>query len=202
MASVAIIDYGMGNLRSVQKGLEYVDEHAFISSDPQEILSATHVVLPGVGAFSDAMDNIRNAGLVETIKEIVERKTPFLGICLGMQLLFDLSYEGGKKEGLGIIPGEIVKISEKPGLKIPHMGWNTLKYKDCKLFSGIGSSPHVYFVHSYHISSDDKYVIATTDYGSEMQVAANIDNVWGVQFHPEKSGMVGLKILRNFGEMK
>ncbi|MBE3102584.1 MAG: imidazole glycerol phosphate synthase subunit HisH [Firmicutes bacterium] len=197
---IAIIDYGMGNLRSVQKGFEYVGYQAEITNEPTKILNASQVVLPGVGAFSDAMDSLHATGMVEIIKQIVKMNKPFLGICLGMQLLLDRSFEGGTIEGLALIKGDVKRIPQVPGLKVPHMGWNELKYKENPLFKGLRPDPTVYFVHSYYVDSAEKdCVIGTTDYGSEIQVAVNKGSVYGLQFHPEKSGDTGLQILRNFG---
>lgn len=197
---IAIIDYGMGNLRSVQKGFEYVGCQAEITNDPAKILNANQVVLPGVGAFSDAMDSLHATGMVEVIKRVVKMNKPFLGICLGMQLLLERSFEGGIIEGLGLIKGDVKRIPQVPGLKVPHMGWNELIYKESPLFTNLKSDPTVYFVHSYYVDSSEKdCVIGTTDYGSEIQVAVNKGGVYGLQFHPEKSGDTGLQILRNFG---
>jgi len=200
---IAIIDYGMGNLRSVQKAFEYIGHQAVITQEPKRILSADKVVLPGVGAFADAMGNLRRMGLIETIEELVARKKPLLGICLGMQLFFEKSCEGGFCRGLSLIPGEIKKIPQALGLKVPHMGWNLLSYKQSPLFEGLGRSPYVYFVHSYYLeTSYQEFVIGTTRYGKEIPVAVNRNRLYGVQFHPEKSGEVGLKILKNFGGLK
>ena len=198
---IAIIDYGMGNLRSVQKGFEYVGYRAEITNEPDKILRADKVVLPGVGAFSDAMDNLRDRGMIEVIRKITESGRPFLGICLGMQLLMERSREGGVFEGLGILEGEVKRIPQAPGRKIPHMGWNELKQKkDVPLFAGLRSNPSVYFVHSYYVvARDEDAVIGTTDYGMEFTAAVRKGNAYGLQFHPEKSGDTGLQILRNFG---
>jgi glutamine amidotransferase len=198
---IAIIDYGMGNLRSVQKGFEYVGCKAEITNEPGKILRAEKVVLPGVGAFSDAMDNLREMGMIDVIYEIINIGKPFLGICLGMQLLMDRSNEGGSFEGLGIIKGEVKRIPPAPGLKIPHMGWNELRFKPGSLlFAGLQPNVDVYFVHSYYVDTQySEAVIGTTDYGRKITGAVKKGNVTGVQFHPEKSGDAGLQILRNFG---
>lgn len=197
---IAVIDYGMGNLRSVQKGFQFVGYDAEITSESSRILDSTHVVLPGVGAFADAMDNLRNSGLIDTLHKVIDQEKPFMGICLGMQLLFEKSYEGGVFQGLNLIPEIIDRIPDTPGLKVPHMGWNSLSYKDNIIFQGLGSEPHVYFVHSYYLKTPcEQCVIGTTEYGMDIQVAVNHDNIFGLQFHPEKSGDIGLQILKNFG---
>ncbi len=198
---IAIIDYGMGNLRSVQKAFEFIGHQAVITDDPDVILKADKVVLPGVGAFSDAIKTIKEKKLDKAIYEAVEIGKPFLGICLGMQLIFDKSYENGEFEGLGIIPGKVVRLPEN--VKIPHIGWNNLNIKMRNpLFEGLGESPYVYFVHSYYLETDAPVVSATTDYGKEIQVAVQKENVFALQFHPEKSGSMGLRILENFGRLK
>ena len=181
---IAVIDYGAGNLHSVKNALDYLGADSIVTDDKDIILSADKVILPGVGAFGDSMDNIRSHGLFDVVKEALESDKPFLGICLGLQLLFDRSDE---------TPGA-------KGLKIPHMGWNSLTYnKDSKLFHGIGEEPFVYFVHSYYIVPDDESVVsAYTEYGTRLPVAAERKNVYAVQFHPEKSGKTGMKILTNF----
>ncbi len=198
---IAIIDYGMGNLRSVQKAFEFIGHEAVITDDPEVILRADKVVLPGVGAFSDAIKTIKEKKLDKAIYEAVESKKPFLGICLGMQLIFDKSYENGEFEGLGIIPGRVVRLPET--VKIPHIGWNDLTIKKREpLFEGLGENPYVYFVHSYYLETDAPVVSATTNYGKDIQVAVQKDNVFALQFHPEKSGRTGLRILENFGRLK
>ncbi len=195
---IAIIDYGMGNLRSVQKALEFVGENAVITDDVKVMEVADKFVLPGVGAFGDAISTIRKKGFDKVIYNGVKNDKPFLGICLGMQLIFDKSYEYGEFEGLGLIPGEIKLL---PGnVKKPHIGWNNLNIKMREpLFKNLSESPYVYFVHSYYLETDAPVVSATTYYGREIQVAVQKDNVFAVQFHPEKSGDVGLEILKNFG---
>lgn len=202
---VCIVDYGVGNLFSLKSSFEAVGENVVVSSDADVILSAERVVLPGVGAFGDAAEKLRAGGLDKTVKEVVEKGTPLLGICLGMQLLFEKSYEYGEHTGLGLIPGNIVpfkgRIPEK--LKIPQMGWNLLKLTNASpLFKYINDGDFVYFVHSYFADTDEKYVSAYTEYGGSITAAAQNKNVYGCQFHPEKSGDVGLKILKAFCEMK
>ena len=195
---IAIIDYGMGNLRSVQKAFEFVGYDAIVTDDIEKIRKADKIVLPGVGAFGDAIKTIREKHIDEEIYKAVELKKPFLGICLGMQMVFDKSYEYGEHEGLGIIKGEIKLLPDN--VKRPHIGWNSLDIKmRSPLFEGLGDEPYVYFVHSYFLETDAPVVSATTFYGREIQVAAQKDNVFALQFHPEKSGNTGLKILKNFG---
>ncbi len=196
---IAIIDYGMGNLRSVQKALEFVGQEAVITDDTAVMQAADKLVLPGVGAFGDAIATIRNRGIDKVIYDAVDKNKPFLGICLGMQLIFDKSYEYGEYEGLGLIRGEIKLLPDN--VKKPHIGWNNLNIKiRSPLFEGLGESPYVYFVHSYYLETEDIPVVsATTDYGREIQVAVQKDNIFALQFHPEKSGDVGLEILKNFG---
>lgn len=200
---IAIIDYGAGNLRSVEKALEFLGFRAKITSEPNEILSADKVILPGVGAFGDCMRSINAAHLNECIHKVIRGGTPFLGICLGLQLLFDMSEESSGAEGLKVFRGKNIKIPYSEGLKIPHMGWNSLKYdKNCPIFKGLGDEPYVYFVHSYYMQPEDKSIIsAVCDYGAELPVALWRDNVFATQFHPEKSGDTGLKILKNFAEL-
>lgn len=197
---IAIIDYDAGNIRSVQKALQYVGEGAVVTRDAAQILCAEKVILPGVGAFGDAMEKLHSYGLVDVIREVAAKGTPFLGICLGLQLLFERSDESDGMEGLGILEGEILKIPEKDGLKIPHIGWNSLKFpKRGKLFEGIEEDSYVYFVHSYYLKAKDEEIVkATTDYGTFIHASVEKDNVFACQFHPEKSSEVGLKILKNF----
>ena len=198
---IAIVDYGMGNLRSVQKAFEYLGYDAAITDQSSALADASHIVLPGVGAFQDAISALKEKQLDFYIKKEIAKGKPFLGICLGMQMLFDKSLEDGEFEGLGIIGGEVVRFNTD--LKIPHVGWNTLFYnKRTRLFDGIDDN-NFYFVHSYHaakVSSED--VETTCVYGYEFVASVNKENVWGVQFHPEKSGDTGLKLLKNFGEIK
>ena len=197
---VAIIDYDAGNIMSVKKALEYIGADALITRNQDKILSADHVILPGVGAFADAMAKIREYDLENTIKEVVANKTPFLGICLGLQLIFDSSEEGVGVKGLSLLPGKIKKFHEGMGLKIPQIGWNSLHFtNDCPLFKGIDEGEYVYFVHSYYLMADEERdVAATANYGIDFHAAVWRDNVYACQFHPEKSSEVGLKILKNF----
>ena len=200
---LAIVDYQMGNLRSVQKGFEKVGHSATITSDPDELARADKVILPGVGAFGDAMHELRRRDLVEPIREAVRSGKPFLGICLGLQLLFEVGHEGGRHEGLGILEGEVVKFDLPKDYKVPHMGWNELSFRrPCPLFEGLGEGTHCYFVHSYYVSPKDKKVVAAeTDYGDPFCSVAWRDNVYATQFHPEKSQADGLRILKNFAEL-
>lgn len=200
---IAVIDYGMGNLRSVQKAFEYLGYEAQITDDSAIIDSASHVVLPGVGAFGDAMDALHKQDLSETIKSQVEKGKPFLGICLGMQLLFDKSYEHGEFEGLGIVSGEVKKFVLPKKYKVPHMGWNKLKVLHGELFDKDDAHQYVYFVHSFYCDPSDKDITAATgNYGIDFCAAVAKDNVFATQFHPEKSGDIGLNMLKKFGELK
>jgi len=199
---IAIIDYGMGNLRSVEKALQSLGANCSILSRPRTLDHYKGVILPGVGAFGDAMANLRRNGWVEWIRETVKTGIPFLGICLGLQLLFNWSEEGEGGEGLNIVAGKVIKFSPGVGI-IPHMGWNQLKIaSDTPLLSGIDRDSYVYFVHSYYVVPDQAEVIAaTTDYGIDFVSAIVKDNIYGLQFHPEKSQAVGLRILRNYIEI-
>lgn len=196
----AIIDYDAGNLRSVEKALEALGEEAVITRDPKQLLSADRVILPGVGSFGDAMERLNQYGLVKVIHQVVERQIPFLGICLGLQLLFESSQESPGVAGLGILKGEILRIPEKPGMKIPHMGWNSIKIKPgTRLFAGIGDESYVYFVHSYYLKAREaEQVAAQAEYIVPIHAAVERGRVFACQFHPEKSGSVGLAILKNF----
>ena len=196
----AIIDYDAGNLRSVEKALQALGEETVITRDREEILSADRVILPGVGAFGDAMEKLHQYGLVEIIRQVVQKGTPFLGICLGQQLLFEESEESQGVPGLGILKGKIRRIPNTPGLKIPHMGWNSLTLRPgTRLFSGLGEDPYVYFVHSYYLeAADPEIVAASADYGVVIHAAVETGNVFACQFHPEKSSDTGLQILKNF----
>lgn len=201
--SIAIIDYGMGNLRSVQKGLERVGFEAVVTRDPRLIESAAGVVLPGVGAFGACMQNLGAYGLIETVHRVVRNGTPFLGICLGMQLLFEESDEFGPVRGLGIFPGRVVRFDDRPELKVPHMGWNTLhKRKEVPHLEGIDDGAAVYFVHSYYVAPADPSLTATsTVHGVEFTSSIYRGNVFASQFHPEKSQAIGLRLLENFGRI-
>ncbi|NSW89390.1 MAG: imidazole glycerol phosphate synthase subunit HisH [Firmicutes bacterium] len=200
---IAIIDYGMGNLRSVQKAFEYTGYEAVVTKDPRRISDASHVVLPGVGAFADAFENLEKTGLLESIYKAVESGKPFLGICLGLQLLFEKSHEGGLFGGLSLLPGEVKRLPKNLNIKIPHMGWNELKYKENPIFNNLENPSYVYFVHSYYVKPENQeHVIGTTFYGMDISVAVNRENIYGLQFHPEKSGNEGLKILVNFAKLK
>ncbi len=200
---IGIVDYGMGNLRSVQKGLERVGAAARICTHPGEIAGVDRLILPGVGAFRDAIAELQRQEFVGPIKEHVAAGKPFLGICLGLQLLFDVSYEDGEYQGLGIVPGKVVRFESQPDLKIPHMGWNMLNLtRPNPLFAEIEERPYVYFVHSYHVVPNDRSVVAaTTDHGGEFVSMITRGNMFATQFHPEKSQSVGLKILENFSRV-
>ena len=197
---IAIIDYGAGNLRSVQKAFEYIGADAIVTSDKNQILSANRVVLPGVGAFGDCVAALRADGLDECIYKVCDKGTPFLGICLGLQMLFEASEESPKATGLGIFKGKNVRIPDSPGLKIPHMGWNSISFpKESPLFKDIPENSFVYFVHSYYMQPEDTSIIsAVCDYSATLPVALSCENIHATQFHPEKSGKTGLKILENF----
>jgi len=202
-STVHIIDYGMGNLRSVQKGFENVGAQAVICRTPAEARDAELLVLPGVGAFRDAIAELKQHDFVGLIREHVASDKPFLGICLGLQLLFDVSFEDGEYEGLGIIPGEVDRFPSRPGLKIPHMGWNTLTVrKPNPLVDDAGPNPSVYFVHSYFVKPNDPAVVATTtEHGIEFCSMVARGNLFATQFHPEKSQKQGLNLLRNFATL-
>lgn len=197
---IAIIDYDAGNLKSVEKALLSLGETPVITRDREQILSADKIILPGVGSFGDAMGRLRQYQLVEIIRRSVERNTPFLGICLGLQLMFERSDESDGVEGLGLLKGEIVKIPDCPGLKVPHMGWNSLNIKPgTRLFKGIENGAYVYFVHSYYLKAEAQQVVAaSTEYSAHIHAAVEEKNLFACQFHPEKSGDVGLQILKNF----
>jgi len=203
---IVIVDYGMGNLRSAQKGLEKGGHEAVISDRPGDISGADGVVLPGVGAFKDCYEGLRSRGFVEPLLEFADSGRPLLGICVGMQLLFDESVEGEGSRGLGLLPGRVVRFpkTEKTGLKVPHMGWNTLKRlpeRPCPLLDGASESPFVYFVHSYYPEpSDAGHVYATSEYGVSFAAMVGRDAIYGAQFHPEKSQSEGIHILKAFGD--
>ena len=200
---VAIIDYDAGNIKSVEKALLHLGEEVIITRDREQILNSDKVILPGVGAFGDAMEKLRSYGLDKVIYEVVERKIPFLGICLGLQLLFEKSDESPGVKGLGILPGEILRIPDKEGIKIPHMGWNSVKIKEnARIFKDVPQDSYVYFVHSYYLKAGrEEDVAATTEYSTVIHAAVEHDNVFACQFHPEKSSEIGLKILKNFVEL-
>ena len=200
MTPIAIIDYGMGNLRSVQKAFERLGHAAEVTGDPERVTRAPGVVLPGVGAFAACMTNLAAAGLVEPVKQVIRAGRPFLGICLGMQLLFDESEEFGPVAGLGILPGRVVRFAPDPERKIPHMGWNSLRMvRRAPELTGIEDGAYVYFVHSYYpVPRDADVVATTTPYGEEFASSVVRDNVFACQFHPEKSQQVGLRLLDNF----
>ena len=197
---IAIIDYDAGNIKSVQKAINLLGEETVLTREREDILAADKVILPGVGAFGDAMEKLERFGLVQVIKEVVEKGTPFLGICLGLQLLFEESEESPGVKGLGILKGKIVKIPEETGLKIPHIGWNSLDFpSEGTLFKGIQPNSYVYFVHSFYLQAEEKEIVkATTKYGVTIEASVEKGNVYACQFHPEKSSDVGLQILKNF----
>ncbi len=200
---ITIIDYDAGNLKSVEKAFLHLGEKVNITRDKEEIRNAEKVVLPGVGNFKDAMEKLHRYQLVDVIKEVAANRTPLLGICLGLQLLFERSDESKGVEGLCLLEGEILRIPDKEGLKIPHMGWNSLTMKpDSKLFENIPNQSYVYFVHSYYLKAKDVSVVAAiTDYSTSIHASVEKDNIFGCQFHPEKSGEVGLTILKNFAAL-
>lgn len=197
---IAIIDYDAGNIKSVEKAVAYLGEEAIVTRDKNTILSADKVILPGVGAFGDAMQKLENYGLVEVIKEVVSKNTPFMGICLGLQLMFESSEETPDVKGLGLLKGKVVRIPDSEGLTVPQIGWNNLKVKPgTRLLANLPEDPYVYFVHSYYLNATDKEIVAaTTEYSTTLDVAVESGNVFATQFHPEKSSEVGLKILENF----
>lgn len=200
---IAIIDYEMGNLRSVQKAFERVGHAATVTSDPAVLADADRIVLPGVGAFRDAIAALRQRKLVEPIHEAIESGKPFLGICLGLQLLFDKSFEDGEFEGLGIIPGDVLRFKVPPEFKVPHMGWNQLEFRQRPaIFEGVDEGAYFYFVHSYYVAPREEAVIATeTDYSLPFCSSVYRDNLFATQFHPEKSQAAGLRLLKNFAEL-
>lgn len=200
---IAIIDYDAGNVKSVEKALEFLGEEAVLTRDPEVLLKAEKVILPGVGAFGDAMEKLHGYGLVTVIRKIVEKGTPFLGICLGLQLLFESSEESPGVEGLGVLKGHIVRIPDGEGLKVPHIGWNSLTYPNQgRLYKGIPENSYVYFVHSYYLQAQEpEIVVAETEYGVQIQASVEKGNVFACQFHPEKSSGVGMTILKNFIEL-
>ena len=201
---IAIIDYGAGNLQSVKKAFDFIGAESVITDNPETINACDKILLPGVGSFGDAMDSMTQKGLVETVKQNAMSGKPFLGICLGLQLLFEESEESPGVKGLGIFKGKIKKFSPDMGLKIPHIGWNSLEIKQKEtLFKSIPENSYVYFVHSYYLHAEDENEIATvTNYGIDFHSAVGKNNIFATQFHPEKSGDVGLQILRNFASME
>ena len=200
---IGIIDYDAGNIRSLEKALSYLGEKTVVSRDPDILKSVDKVILPGVGSFGQAMENLHRYELVPVIRDMIEDGKPFLGICLGLQLLFESSEESPGAEGLGILKGKILKIPSSPGLKIPHMGWNSLQLQNNgRLFRNIPQDTYVYFVHSYYLQAQEPEIVkAVTGYGTEIHASVEKDNVFACQFHPEKSGKYGLEILKNFAEL-
>ncbi|MFO0909796.1 MAG: imidazole glycerol phosphate synthase subunit HisH [Isosphaeraceae bacterium] len=200
---ILIIDYGMGNLRSVQKAFEAVGHRAEISSDPERVRAASHVILPGVGAFADAASELKRTGLGDAFREAVHSGKPCLGVCLGLQLLFEVSEEDGVHQGLELLPGKVTRFAAMPGLKIPHMGWNTLKIlRPAPVFRDLPPDPSVYFVHSYHaIAAHPEDVAAESEHGRAFPAVVWRDNLMACQFHPEKSQAVGLQMYRNFASI-
>ena len=200
---IAILDYDAGNLKSVENALQRLGQECVVTGDAAVIQSADKVILPGVGAFGDAMEKLRSLGLVETIQKVVQEKKPFLGICLGLQLLFDSSDEAPGVKGLGILPGKIVAFPKKEGYKIPHMGWNSLEITpSARLFDGVAQGAYVYFVHSFYLeAANEEDVVAATEYIAHVHASVEHENIFACQFHPEKSSEVGLHILKNFIEL-
>ncbi len=201
---IAIIDYDAGNLKSVEKALKLLGEESIVTRDFKSIERADKVILPGVGAFGMAMKNLKKYDLDKVIREVCEKGTPFLGICLGLQLMFDGSQENEGVEGLGLLAGDIVKIPDQEGLKIPHIGWNSLELTNQgRLFAGLEANPYVYFVHSYYLKAKEAQVVkATTQYSTTIHASVEKDNIFACQFHPEKSSRVGLAILKNFAKIE
>lgn len=201
---IAIIDYDAGNLKSVEKAMISLGEAPVVTRDKELIRNADKVILPGVGAFGDAMSKLHHYQLVDVIKEVADSDTPLLGICLGLQLFFERSSETEGVEGLSLLKGEILRIPDQEGLKIPHMGWNSLTLRpDARLFHNIPDQSYVYFVHSYYLKAKEESIVAaTTDYSTQIHASIEKDNIFACQFHPEKSGNIGLKILKNFIELR
>lgn len=201
---VAVIDYDAGNIKSVENALVSFGQEAVVTREKSVILSADHVILPGVGAFGDAMEKLHRYDLVDILRTVATQGTPFLGICLGLQLMFDSSEESEGVEGLGILPGKVCRIPEGQELKIPHIGWNSLQYPHAgRLFEGVPEGSYVYFVHSYYLQAADESIVkAVTEYGTHIHASVEKDNVFACQFHPEKSSEIGLRILNNFLQIK
>lgn len=197
---IALIDYDAGNMKSVEKALQLLGQETLVTRNPEEIYRADGVILPGVGSFGDAMGNLHRFHLVEVIRQVVDRGIPFLGICLGLQLLFESSEESPGVEGLGLLPGKILRIPSREGLKIPHMGWNDISFPHPgRLFAGVEEHSYVYFVHSYYLKAEDPSIVtAVTHYGTTIHASVEKGNLFACQFHPEKSSDVGLRILKNF----
>lgn len=200
---IAIVDYDAGNIKSVEKALQFLGQEPVVTRDKETLLQAEKVIVPGVGAFGDAMGKMHQYGLVEVLREIAAKGTPLLGICLGLQLFFESSEETPGVEGLGLLPGKIVRIPDKEGFKIPHMGWNSIQINPAsRLLKGIEEGAYVYFVHSYYLQAENETdVAATTEYVVNIHAAAEHENIFATQFHPEKSGEIGLRILKNFIEL-
>ena len=200
---IAIIDYGAGNIQSVYKALKFIDCECKITSDKNEILNAGGAILPGQGEFGDCMSSITKSGIKETVEEFIKTGKPFLGICVGLQLLFEKSEESPETEGLGIFKGTIKRIPNGEGLKIPHMGWNSVEIKKSdELLKGVESGEYFYFVHSYYLDAEDKGIVSSqTEYGVKIDASVSRNNVYATQFHPEKSGEAGLKLLNNFKKL-
>lgn len=200
---IAIIDYDAGNLKSVEKALHYVGEETIVTRERAEIRKADKVILPGVGAFGVAMDHLKKYELDKVIREVVDENKPMLGICLGLQLLFEGSEESAGVEGLGLLPGSILRIPDAKGLKVPHIGWNSLETKNNgRLFKGLPEEAYVYFVHSYYLKAKEEAIVkATTEYGITIHASVEKENLFACQFHPEKSSQIGLQILKNFAEL-
>ena len=200
---IAIVDYDAGNIKSVKKALQFLGQEPVVTRDKETLLQAEKVIVPGVGAFGDAMGKMHQYGLVEVLREIAAKGTPLLGICLGLQLFFESSEETPGVGGLGLLPGKIVRIPDKEGFKIPHMGWNSIQINPAsRLLKGIEEGAYVYFVHSYYLQAENEAdVAATTDYVVNIHAAAEHENIFATQFHPEKSGEIGLRILKNFIEL-
>ncbi len=201
---IAIVDYDAGNLKSVEKALQHIGQETVVTREPGVLRDAEKVILPGVGSFGDAMEKLDRFCLVDVLREVILSGKPFLGICLGLQLLFEQSEESPGVEGLSVLKGKILKIPAKEGLKIPHMGWNSIQIKEnARLFAGISGEPYVYFVHSYYLKAEEEEAVAAvTEYGTAIHASVEKGNVFACQFHPEKSGDVGLQILRNFAAIK